>query len=68
MNRFFKFLLKYICRRIVIQGWNHKQNIIEYYSILADAAREEFTEDNDVTLNEFLSVCHKISLIPKEKD
>jgi predicted ATPase len=68
MSKLFRFLLKYICRRIVIQGHNHKSNIIEYFSILADAVKEEFTEDNNVTLNEFLSVCHKISLIPKEKD
>lgn len=46
--------LKKIAKRIVIQSEQHAANITEYYNIIAEAARTEFNEDNDVTLNNFL--------------
>jgi len=46
--------LKKIARRIVIQSEYHTENIIEYYSIIAQTARKEFRESNDVTLCDFL--------------
>jgi len=55
-------ILTWISKRIVIQSHWHKMNIIEYYTILADAARDQFREDNKVTLDDFLTECHKISL------
>jgi hypothetical protein len=63
MTKFKIFLLKWICKAIVIQGPRHKKNIIEYYRILREAARNEFTEDNDATLDEFLNECHKLSSV-----
>ena len=53
--------LKKIAQKAVIQG-DHKANIILYYSILIDAARDEFTEDNRPTLAGFLKDCHKEAL------
>jgi len=33
-----------------------------YYKILGDAARKEFTEDNKITLDSFLSDCFNTSI------
>jgi len=54
--------LKKIAKRIVIQSEQHKNNIVEYYKILAEAARDQFNEDNDVTLRDFLEECNGIAL------
>lgn len=59
MNKLFTYLLKMICKRIVIQGFDHKRNIVEYYKILHEAATEQFTEDNRPTLDGFLTDCHE---------
>ncbi len=53
-------LLKKIAKRIVVQGPDHKNNICEYYNIMAKAADEEFSEDNRPTLNAFLRSCFNI--------
>lgn len=56
------FILSWIAKKIVIQSWYHKQNIIDYYKVVNDAARNEFREDNKPTLDDFLSECHRVSL------
>ncbi len=55
-------ILKWIARKIVVQSYCHENNIIMYYKIVTDAAREEFREDNKFTLDHFLSECHRKSL------
>ena len=55
-------ILKWIATKIVIQSCQHKKNIIMYYKILGDAARKEFTEDNKITLDSFLSDCFNTSI------
>lgn len=60
MNWLTKYILRKICRKIVIQR-NYKNNITEYYTILKEEAREVFIEDNEPTLQEFLEECHKNS-------
>lgn len=55
-------ILTWIAKKIVIQSHHHKSNIITYYKILKDAARDEFSEDNKVTLNSFLTECNEIAL------
>lgn len=62
ITKFQVFLLNWIARKIVIQSHEHKQNIVEYYKIIADAARDQFREDNRYTLNEFLDECFRKSL------
>ena len=57
MKTFYKIILRYICRRLVIQGHSHKSNISEYYGIMYQAAANEFTEDNKATLDDFLQKC-----------
>lgn len=53
--------LRRIAKLTVIQG-NHRQRIIGFYGILIKAAREEFTEDNKATLDDFLRECHEEAL------
>lgn len=57
-----KWLLKKIAGNIVIQSQHHKRNITEFYSILVEAARKEFREDNKITLDDFLKECHQEAL------
>lgn len=54
-----KLKLRKIARRIVWQSMYHQSNIVEYYKILAEAARDEFTEDNDTTLDDLLLELHR---------
>lgn len=60
-------LLEWIAKKIVIQSDQHKSNIIRYYKILTDAARDQFSEDNKITLDDFLTECHQKSLEIKEE-
>ena len=62
MNWFERWFLKRLCKKLVIQGPAHRRNIIEYYSIMQEAAKKEFYEDNKPTLDSFLEECHKESL------
>ncbi|MCK5613446.1 hypothetical protein KAR91_66865 [Candidatus Pacearchaeota archaeon] len=51
------WLLRKIAKRIVIQGFSHKENINKYYQIIYDATESEFTEDNKPTRDAFLEEC-----------
>lgn len=62
MNKIIIKIINWYLKRIVRQGLNHKQNIIDFYKLVAVAARNEFTEDNIPTLNRFLFHCHRESL------
>ncbi len=55
-------LLTWISREIVVQSHRHQTNIIAYYKVIADAARDEFAEDNKPTLDSFLTECHQKAL------
>ena len=55
-------ILHWIAKKIVRQSHYHKNNIIDYYRVIAEAARDEFTEDNKFTLDDFLKECHEASL------
>ena len=57
MNWLDRWLLKRIARKLVVQGYDHHMRIAEYYKIMEDAARNEFTEDNEPTLKAFLTDC-----------
>lgn len=62
MNWFERWIIERVLYRIVVQGPNHQQNVTGFYKLVADAARNEFTEDNKPTLDHFLTECHKDSL------
>ena len=51
---FEKRRLRKVAKRIVWQSPYHAGNIKEYFKILIEEARKEFTEDNDTTLDDFL--------------
>ena len=57
-----KCVLHCVARKIVRQSFDHKNNIITYYKIIADVAKKEFTEESKQSLNSFLIECHKCSL------
>jgi hypothetical protein len=61
MTKFQKWLLGIIAKKAVVQG-DHKRRIIEFYGVLIDAAREEFSEYNKPTLDDFLQECHQKAL------
>ena len=58
----------WITKKIVIQSEYHRQNIIDYFEILNDAARKEFVEDNKCSLDSFLNDCFKLSLKKVEQN
>ena len=58
ISPFIRFLLRRICRMLVVQG-AHRERIIAYYRIMHEAAAAEFREDNQPTLNSFLSECYQ---------
>lgn len=51
---FYIWLLRIICRHFVRQGHLHQYKIQKYYSLMWDAARKEFYEDNDESLKSYL--------------
>jgi hypothetical protein len=61
MNWLERWFLKRLCRKLVIQSPSHKRNIIEYFQIMKWAAKREFVEDNQVSLEAFLLECLRIS-------
>lgn len=65
MNSMESWIFKKIAKQEVIQVFDHKAKIIEMYSIITKCAREQFTEDNKITLDIFLSECHRESLNSK---
>ena len=62
MKTIFIRILMWITKKIVIQSMDHRQNIIDYFEILNDAARNEFIEDNNCNIDRFLDDCFQLSL------
>ena len=62
MNTIERWFLKRIIRREVFQGATHRRRIFNLYAMLVDAARDEFTEDNKQTLDNFLKEIHQDAL------
>lgn len=54
LTKFQIWLLKRIFKSAVVQGYHHTSNIATIYSLLRQAACDEFTEDNEVTIDDFL--------------
>ncbi len=48
------WLLKRIFRDLVTQGYSHDGNIRRVYSLLREAAQEEFVEDSETGLDHYL--------------
>ena len=54
LTKFERWMLRRIFRRAMAQSPAHPNNIRDIYSLVREAARKEFYEDNDPTLNLFL--------------
>jgi len=61
MTRFKKWIIYKIFAEEVVQGYFHEQNIINIFRMLRQACKNEFTEDNESTLNNFLFECFEKS-------
>jgi len=60
-----KYIIRKVAEKVMSQGFFHRHLIIEFYGILIESARNEFTEDTVPTLNEFLTHCHDEALRKK---
>jgi len=58
MNRLELWILRRVAKKVVIQG-DHMRKITQFYGVLIEAAKEEFTEDSKPTLSSFLKDCHR---------
>lgn len=54
MNSFEKWFLKRIFKKQVRQGFDHDKRIAELYAMIREASRNEFTEDNEITADDYL--------------
>jgi len=61
MNRFESWILKGVIRKAVMQG-GHAERITDFYGLLVQAARIEFFEDNEPTIDGLLIECHAAAL------
>lgn len=52
-----KSILSNLCEKLVKQGSFHRENIVEYFGIMINATKNEFTEDNQPTVNAFMVEC-----------
>jgi len=68
MRKIYIRILMWITRKIVVQGIHHRQNIIDYYKILNEAAKTKFIEDNKSSLDRFLDDCFQLSLKKVEQN
>lgn len=56
INKFHRWLLKYLIKKIITQG-GHGDRIGELYRIIYLLFREEFTEDSESVAHGFLHHC-----------
>lgn len=57
MTKLHKWALRRIAKKVAIQD-----QIVEFYRIFANVAREEFSEDNRPTFHDYLKRCHGMAL------
>lgn len=62
MNKFEEWFLRRVIRKEVRQGYDHAQKITNLYTMIRVAAEQEFTEDNVVTMNSYLTEWFEKSL------
>ena len=62
MNKFEEWFLRRVIRKEVAQGYDHAQKIINLYTMIRVGVEQEFTEDNVVTMNSYLTEWFEKSL------
>lgn len=55
MTKFEQWFLRRVIRKEVRQGYDHALRITLLYTMIREAAEQEFSEDNVPTLNDFLT-------------
>lgn len=61
ITKFQAWILNKIFRFIVRQSWDHENNIKTVFILIRKAVEDEFTEDNDPTLDSFMLNCFENS-------
>lgn len=61
LNRFEKWMLDRILKKIIRQECQHQKNITALYRTIYTQARKTFYEDNKPTLDGFLDECYEDS-------
>ena len=64
LNLLEKVMLKHMIKKLLIQG-PHKQHLVALFKEVHKAARKEFMEDNDPTLNAFIQECLDEAIYPQ---
>lgn len=54
MTKLEQWILRRILRKEVRQDYDHDKKISNLYSMIREACAEEFTEDNEVTRDDYL--------------
>lgn len=62
LTKFQVFLLKYLFKKIIVQGFHHQDKITEIYHLVHEASQNEFNEDSKPVLDGFLTECFEDSL------
>ncbi len=62
MNKFERWFLERLFKRMFKQGFYHADNIADVYRMIRVTAETEFYEDNTVTLNSNLRELFELSL------
>lgn len=60
--------LRQIAKRIAKQSECHTANITEYYRVMVEVARNEFYEDNEITLYNFLLELFQIAFSSSKQE
>ena len=66
MNKFELWFMNRIIKKQVKQG-EHFVKIVELYSLVVSAAREEFSEDTQLILTQFLNCAHEEAINTLDK-
>ena len=68
MNKFERWLLILIFRKLFRQGYDHHKNVTWVYALIRSVWADEFTEDNALTTDSVLSEAFEITQFrPKEQ-
>ena len=54
MTRLERWVVKMILAKDFVQGYYHDKNIEKAYALIREVVEEEFTEDNEPTIDSFL--------------
>ena len=72
MMRYQAIILKWLFKKLVKQGYYHKDNITQIMRLLHEACANEFKEEHDIHIGQLITDCYIDALVkdvpPKQKD